>query len=240
MQSKTAMRRVEGFRRMIAQLAYRMWCVLPHQHQIWIGVDDLIEDGMFRAFQITRSAWRDESRSSLCTTIYHAVHNHLYNEYVVRYGNEMRFASLESAGIIEKKRKGNTPADIVSIDALQSEEQVIELPQLSTSEATIYDNVLTDCFVVPVLGKIYQEASSRLQNEMIVWFLQNREKIHLKSPKFRRAAKEFRMLSKEFNLTYWDCEHLMHSPFCMNRLSHELLSVPYDINHPAPAMDKEL
>jgi len=243
--TRRAVSKAEEFRRMVAQIAYKTWTKLPYQHQIWLSVDDLIEDGMFRAYQVAVGTWYDKSKASLCTSIYHAVRNHLHNEYIVRYGNEMRFASLEGAGIMDKRkrtRRGYTPAGMVSIDELKSmdDDRVVELPQLSTSEETIYSNVLTDCFVVPVLGKIYKEASSKLQDQMIIWLFQNKEKVHLKGTKFRRAAKEFRLLAEEHDLTYFDCEHLIRSPRCMNSLSHEILCVPYDLERPAPAMDREL
>jgi hypothetical protein len=248
--SRVKIVKVVQFRRMIAQIAWRTWRLMPRQHQIWISVDDLIEDGMWKAYQIAAGKWFTESKSSLCTSIYHAVHNHLINEYIVKMANEKRFASLESAGIIgyaekrRKKQRGNTPADLVSIDAMVSHvlgEDRQPLPlQLSTSEDTIYQNVLSDCFVIPVLGKIYQEASSKLQHQMVVWFLQQPEKIHFESPKFRRAAKEFRMLSRECNLTYYDCKHLIRSPKCLNQLSINLVGVPYDLDHPTPLYNKEL
>jgi hypothetical protein len=203
---------------------------------------------MFKAYEISIGKWFNTEKGALSTVIYHAVHNLFISEYIVKYGNEMRFASLESAGIIDydakrrKKQRGNTPADMVSLDGLQptGDDRVIQLPQLSTSEDTIYQNVLSDCFVIPVLGKIYKEASSKLQREMITWFLQQPEKLHLKSPKFRRAAKEFRMLTKEFDLTYTDCEHMIHSPKCMNRLSHEFRGLPHDFDNPTPLFNKEL
>src|ERR1700722_6850268 len=241
--SRKAMNKVLEFRRMIAQLSFQTWKMLPHQHQIWIGIDDLIEDGMFKAYQLVQSNWHDTTKSALSTSIYHAVRNHLYNEYTLRYSNEMRFNTLEGAGIVDKRKRksrGFTSAGVVPLDAVTPEGDVYQPPELSTSEETIYNNVLTDCFVVPVLGKIYKEASSKLQDEMIVWFLQNKDKTHLQSPKFRRAAKEFRMLAKELDLTYTDCEHLIRAPLCMNKLSHELLSVPFDMEHPTPSFDKEL
>jgi hypothetical protein len=246
--TRKAVSTVQGFRRMVAGIAIDTWKIIPRQHQIWISVDDLVEDGMFCAYQMVRGDWYDSNKSALSTAIFHTVRKHLFNEYIVRYGNEQRFASLESAGIIDydakyKKKKalvkGNTPTNLVSLDIPPTREEYLPL-QLSISEETIYNNVLTDCFVVPVLGRIYSEASSKLQHEMVVWFLQQPEKLHLKSPKFRRAAKEFRMLSKEFDLTYFDCEHLVHSPKCMNRLSHELLAIPYDLDHPTPLFNKEL
>jgi hypothetical protein len=243
--ARKAVSTVQGFRRMIAQLAIYTWKIMPRQHQIWISVDDLVSDGMFHAYQVMTGEWFDNDKSSISTAIHHTVRNHLFNEYIAKYGNERRFASLESAGIIDydakhkKTKKGNTPASLISLDIPPTEQEFSPL-QLSTSEDTIYNNVLTDCFVVPVLGKIYSEASSKLRDQMIMWFLQQPDKMHLKGLKFRVAAKEFRMLSKEFDLTYFDCEHLIHSPKCMNRLSHELLSVPYDLDHPTPIYNKEL
>lgn len=245
MNARKAVNTVQGFRRMVAKIAFDTWKIIPRQHQIWISVDDLVEDGMFQAYQMMTGTWYDSSKSALSTAIFHTVRRHLFNEYIVRYGNEKRFATLESAGIIDydakhkKEKRGNTPVGLVSLDIPPTREEFLPL-QLSTSEETIYNNVLTDCFVVPVLGRIYHEASSKLQHEMVVWFLQQPEKLHLKSPKFRRAAKEFRMLSKEFDLTYFDCAHLVHSPKCMNLLSHELLSVPYDLDNPTPLFNKEL
>lgn len=251
--SKGALSKAMQFRRMVAQIAIGMWKMLPRQHQIWISVDDLVEDGMFRAYQIASGKWHDESKAKLSTAIYHAVHNHLLNEYIVKYTNEQRYATLESAGIVdydmkhkrrlESKKKRNTPTSVVYIDepVITGEgERVMELPQLSTSEDTIYRNVLSDCFVIPVLGKIYNEASSKLQDEMVVWFIQNKDKVHLKSSKFKRRAREFRMLSREYNLTYDDCLHIFQSPQCMNRLSHQLLGLPFNLDHPTPIFDKEL
>lgn len=228
--------KVQSFRRMIAQLAWRTWKTMPRQHQIWIDIDDLIEDGMFEAYRIVKSNWQDPSKGALSTVIYHVVKNHLHNEYIVRYGNEMRFATLESAGIVKKKRKGLTPANLVSIDA----DKIGEPPQLSTSEETIYSNVLTDCFVIPVIGKIYQEASTRLQEEIVTWFLCNKEKIHTKGRRFRIAAKEFRGLAEEYDLTYFDCQHLFTSSKCMDLLSRELLWIPHSLDNPAPAADRQL
>jgi hypothetical protein len=249
--SRVKIARVSQFRRMVAMLAWRTWRIMPKQHQIWISVDDLIEDGMYKAYEIAAGKWFTETKSSLCNAIYHAVHNHLINEYIVKYGNEKRFASQEAAGFLDydqkrnKKQRGNTPTEVISLDALQPilgamSDRVIMPPQLSVSEDTIYQNVLSDCFVIPILSRIYQEATSGLQDQMIVWFLQQPEKLHLKAPKFRRAAKEFRMLSREYDLTYYDCEHLIHSTVCMNKLSHELLAVPYDLDNPTPIYNKEL
>lgn len=240
--------RLKGFRNMIARLAWQTWRQLPRQHQIWISTDDLIEDGMFKAYQVITSKWYDPNKSALSTTIYHVVQNHLFNEYIQRYGNEMRFASLESAGIIDynqkrkNKQRGLTPAGVYSLDGLtattEEKKYVIDSPHLSTSETTIYDNVLTDCFVVPTLVKIYNGSSHRLKEEMVAWFLQNRDKVHMDGKKFRRAVKEFRSLSGEYDLTYYDCLHLLRSAQCMNRLSIQILSVPYNLDFPTPAYEK--
>lgn len=240
------------FRRMIAQLAWNAWVTLPRQHQIWIGVDDMIEDGMFKAYQIITSKWYDPHKSSVSTAIYHAVHNHLNNEYIKRYCNESRFASLESIGVIdfdEKHRrkklgvvKGLTPAGMVSIDALadfpkSQQEAILESPKMSTSESTIYDSALTNCFVVPALTKIYKEASIRLRHEMVCWFIHTKLG-HEDGRRFRRAAREFREFAETLNLTYYDCLHLVRSQSCMDTLSRELLGVPFLLDYPSPGAER--
>lgn len=231
--------KVNSYRRMIAGLAWRAWVTLPRQHQIWIGLDDMIEDGMFKAYQVISSKWYDPNKSSISTTIYHSVQNYFQNEYIKQYGNEKRFASLESAGIVDydtkhrrkkQKQHGLTPAGLISLDALVElpkvqQEIILEAPQMSTSEESIYNAVLTDCFVVPVLVKIYTEASHRLKEEMFHWFLQNKGKIHIDGKKFRRAAREFRSLSNDFDLNYYDCLHLVQSPSCMWELTREIRAI---------------
>lgn len=248
------MKGVSTVKHLVCQLAWKAWRTLPRQHQIWIGVDDLVEDGMFKAYQVINSKWYDPNKAALTTVVYHAVHNHYMNEYIKKYGNESRFASLESAGIVDydakhkqrkEGKKGLTPAGVVSLDALATTDErglILTPPQLSTSEDVIYNNVLTDCFVVPTLVKIYKEASNRLQEEMVEWFLPQEDKYFQEdtrksrsdNKRFRHAAKEFRMLSEDFNLTYYDCLHLIRSARCTDTLSRELFHIPYMLDYPAP------
>ena len=44
---------VEHYRKLVAMLAWKAWRKLPMQTRMWIGPDDMIEDGMYQVVRLT-------------------------------------------------------------------------------------------------------------------------------------------------------------------------------------------
>lgn len=224
------LKEVESFRMMAAQLAWRAWRKLPMPTKSWIGVDDMIEDAIMHLYQELPHYRKEWSRQS--TFFYHKLHNFYYTQYTERFNilqkrNEMGTFSLQAMREMLGQR--------ASVDDV-----VKQFHEFTVATDSMENNILTECFVVPSLEQIYKEGSSQLRSEMIHWFLRSRMKIHTDSKKFRKAAKEFRHLSRVHDLRRDDCLHLMRSTKCLDMLSRQLLAVPYDLSNPCPAVDRQL
>jgi hypothetical protein len=216
---------------MAAQLAWRAWRKLPMQTKSWIGIDDMVEDALMDCHKMMLTKYNKEW-SSQSTYLYHHMHKFFYTKYTEKFNilqkrNEERTFSLQAM----QEQLGQQ----VSLDDITK-----QFHEFAVSADSIQHNILTECFVVPAIEQIYQEGSSRLKEEMVHWFLQSRMKIHTDSKKFRKAAREFRHLSQVHDLRRDDCLHLMKSAKCLDLLSRQLLSVPYDLDNPCPRADRQL
>ena len=86
------------------------------------------------------------------------------------------------------------------------------------------------------MHEIYLNASQELKVSMVDWFWYKKDKVHLKSKPFQIAAKEFRVLAQQQQLTHIDCLHLVRSPSCLDKLSRTIFEIPYD-HHCSPIVN---
>src|SRR5271154_3690138 len=71
---------IENYRRLVAMMAWKAWRRLPVQTQIWIGVEDMIEDGMAETIRLSRSY--NPKWAAFTTALYHRLHKFYINEYL--------------------------------------------------------------------------------------------------------------------------------------------------------------
>lgn len=229
---------IENYRRLVAQQAWKAWRCLPFSTRTWIGIDDMIEDGMWSVhWFLNKSKCYDPSRSHKYTTILtHILHNMYIRKYIEKYGSQKSGWSRVDGKLV--------PIYVDSLEAMRDrmkegragiDDVVGQIPSLSVTEESIVQSMLTECFVVPALSRVYKQASISLQEEIVNWFW-FKSKVHTKGKPFRRLSGEFRELCKEEMVRYDDCMHLIRSPKCLDSLSRELLWIPYDINNPTPDM----
>jgi hypothetical protein len=240
---------VEQYRKLVAMQAWEAWRKLPMQTRIWIDVDDMIEDGMKEAWKLTKTF--NPSWASFGTAVYHRIHRYFINEYLEFHSAYKRgwMPATKNHKAYSKTRHGNKVTfEFQSMEALMktSENESFEssgiFPALVTSPDSIFENVVTECFVIPTLEKVYKEATPRLQEMIYVWFLSTnvKERNCTKGKPFKKAAKEFRELCKHEQLSCNDCLHLVRSPSCLDKLSRDLFHIPYSLEAPCPAAERVL
>lgn len=245
---------LEAYRRLIAKLAWRTWRGLPAQTRSWLGVDDIIADGTMKAYRYLSKRY-DPDRAQAITGLYHYLHNHFIRRYTEWYWNEKRGLQYVNIPVeIVNKRNGKikfelekrqVPVPEVSIQAMQDRVNAIGgkplealMPELSTTEDLLLQNVVSECFVLPALERVYKEASPKLQSAIVAWFLQSGGTVQGRFPKsgkrFDRLSTEFRELCFHYHVECEDCIHIVRSPTCLDNLSRRLLWIPYDLNNPTP------
>lgn len=223
---------MEDYRGLVRMQAWRAWKALPHSVRVWIGIDDLIEYGMWKAFSYLKTHY-DPSRSDKVTTgLYHVLHNAFIREYIEVHGAWKRgWIRTEDGKLISMK--------MISIqgmkDKLGPNADVIEIKDMVTSPDSILADTHALCHVVPAITKVFEKSSLRLKGEIVNW-LWNGEHVRVKSKPFRKYAKEFRKLCKEEQIYCDDVIHLVRSPECMDALSRRVLGGPFDLNNPTPAI----
>jgi len=189
----------------------------------------MIEDGMAAAFHLLTSGKHryNAEWSSFSTALYHRMHKFYINNYIEKYCAQQRGWMKVNGKLVPIPHKSlEGMAEALNVKA--SVDDVIgKIPDLITSPNSIYDNTLTQCFVVPSLVHVYRNASLHLQTEFINWFWYA-NKVHKKGKPFEKAAKEFRKLAAPEHLTLQDCVHIMRSPECLDVLSRKLFDIPYD------------
>lgn len=226
---------VELYRRMVAKAAWAAWRSLPMQTRTWIEVEDMIEDGMLAAWKLANNPLRrrrfDPSRGEFSTVLHHKLHNYFIRNYIEKYGSQ-------KSGWVFCRDKGKLVSiNILSLQGMQEklrdngtatmDDIVHSIPDLVVSPDTIMEDVMTECFVVPILQKIYTSSSDNLKQQFVDWFWYTRAKVHAKSRPFKQASKEFRSLCREENLTCDDCVHIVRSPTCLDSLSRRIFGIPY-------------
>jgi len=215
----------ENFRRLVAREAWSMWRTLSGHTRVWLGVDDLIEEGMRWVAMVGIPQWR-MWRGSVGTFICTGVRN-LFRDmrsYLRRTGRD-DYRELSLDGLLADSRQ----------DARDHMAKEINWALRDTMAS---QKVTQDCMVVPVVLEVYRRASAPLRREMTNWFLntQDQGRLHLETRTFRLARDEFRGLAQRGGLGMEDCEHVLKSPSCLDQLSREWRWVPFNLECPTPAL----
>jgi hypothetical protein len=227
---------MEDYRGLVRMQAWRAWKALPHSVRVWIGIDDLIEYGMWKAYSYLKNHYDHERSAKVTTGLYHALHNSFIREYIEVHGawkrgwvrtEDGKLISMKLASLQAMKDKLGTNAVIDDV--------IGKIPDMVTSPDSIVDDTHTLCHVVPALAKVFEKSSLRLQGEIVNW-LWNGEHIRVKSKPFRKYSKEFRKLCKEEQIFCDDVIHLVRSAECMDAFSRKVLGGPFDINDPTPGI----
>lgn len=241
---------IEGYRKLVAMQAWEAWRRLPMQTRMWIGIEDLIEDGMKEVWKLTKTY--NPNYASFTTAVYHRTHRYFINEYLEFHSAQKRgWTRIKEGDGFKKsdKRYGHKRAfEFQSLEALTAKtkenmtyDEAGVYPALTVTPQSIVDNVLTECFVVPALVTVYKEATPRLKDSIYEWFLTTQpSRIHLKGKPFRKASREFRELCKYEHITCQDCVHLIRSPSCLDSLHRKLFGVCRDLDNPTPKVERVL
>ena len=217
-----AMHLAEGFRRMVGEQAFITWQKLPPHTRAWLSVEDMLSDGMHWVVYSIIPRW-EPRRGALSTFLYKCIRTYFDKTY-------------ESVYLTKGRWEGRT----TSLQALlyKSDE-----PQSDTlvmadllGDVTEPERIIRDCYVAELIKQIYDESSDRLKQEIKRWFLGGLERVRTNSPNFLLASREFRSLAGVRHLHYEECNHLIHSPKCLDKLSREILLVPFDLDHPTPGL----
>jgi hypothetical protein len=241
---------IERYRKLVAMEAWKAWRKLPMQTRMWIGIEDLIEDGMKEVWKLTKTYNPDYA--SFTTAVYHRTHRYFINEYLEFHSAQKRgWTRIKEGDGYKKtnKRFGHKRAfEFQSMEALTAKtkdnmtyDEAGVYPALTVSPETITQNAVTECFVVPALVAVYRAATSQLQDSMYEWFLTTKpSRIHLTGKPFKKASCEFRKLCKCENITCSDCVHLVRSQSCLDSFHRSLFGVCRDLDYPTPAVEKML
>ncbi len=201
---------IESYRKLVAMQAWKAWRHLPMQTRMWIDIEDMVEDGMMQAWKLTQTY--NPNWANFTTALYHRLHKFFINEYLEQHSALKRGWTKIKEGdgyMASNKRFGQKRAyEFQSLDAIaakdnKSAEETGVYPPLVVSPDSITNNVMTECFVVPALERIYKEASPKLQNSIFEWFITTEaSRIHTGGQKFNKRAKEFRELCKHASTLY--------------------------------------
>lgn len=181
------------YQRMVAKLAWGIYSKIPIHSQSWISVEDLIQDGMSWVVLKGIPSW--DHKHKLSTIIHWGVQNYLTDQYLKHL-------------ICEKRR------ETMVIGLLDSNYH----SWVGETEVS-----LKNCYVVPMIMRIYDYASPELKTELLRWFLTS-ERNHLATLKFRMASREFRRLALREGLDINDCRHLLTNEICLKSLSRSLMN----------------
>src|ERR1700751_2118274 len=94
---------LEKYRRLVAMMAWKAWRRLPIQTRIWIGVEDMIEDGMMAAWQLSQTY--NPNWASFTTGLYHRLHNFYINEYLEFHSAQKRGWTVLEKGYVSPQGK---------------------------------------------------------------------------------------------------------------------------------------
>ncbi len=212
----------ESYRRMVSKLAWNVWRKLPPQTRTWLQVEDLIQDGMEWVVTIGIPKYRRDE-ASLCTFLYVGIGNYFKTEYLMKLYHRKRYEGrtvslegLDLVGVDDVKYPLET-----RIDALVDRKSQVD--------------IVRGCWVVPMLVRIFRQATELLRRELRRWFLRTRTtRIHSRQRlgrltnrqvDFSLARYEFLGLASREGLDYDDCDHLLTNPFCQRQLKLELARV---------------
>lgn len=220
------------FHNMVAKEAHRVWRTLPSHTRVWVSVEDIMQDGMIKL--VTEIIPKlNKERASLSTFAYRSIRNYLDDEYTVKFGG--RTKKLPSGRRWYQRHNEGSTVGIEDLVVTGRERRNCWDALHSMARNLVQSDMSRECWVVPTLLEIHTKASNELKSEIVHWFLTN-ERLRLDTPKFCSCCKEFRSLASECGFDVEDCRHLFQSPVCMDQLSRELRWVPYNLEHPTPAL----
>lgn len=209
----------EGYRRMVSKMAWNVWRKLPPQTRVWLQVEDLIEDGMEWVVTVGIPKYRRDE-ASLCTFLYVGVGNYFKSEYLMKAYQRSRY---------EGRTVSLDSLDLIGVDDMRH-------PLESRVEALVdrksQVDMIRGCWVVPMMVRIFKQATELLKQELRRWFLRvEKARIHTRQRlgrltnrqlEFSLARHEFLSLARRERVEYDDCKHLLTNPFCQRELKFEL------------------
>lgn len=204
---------VEKYRPMIAKAAWQAWRRLPVHTRTWIGIDDLIEDGMRWAHVRMARRWNPD-RSNFLTWIYNASRNFYYGKYIeplveAQKRNEHQTISIQAVEDFYRERGK-------AIDF----ERVFRLRPLDPNV-----DILKACYVVDAFVVLFSRSSPELQAAIVRWFLRpEHTKYNITGRRFIETSREFRRLANWQKLDINDCRHLITSQPCLEEVSRRVLN----------------
>lgn len=218
---------IAGYRGMIAKEAWTAWLMLPAQTRAWIGLDDMIQDGV--VFACYRALHKHDIKrdASFGTYLCGLLKNYYKCKYV-----DAQYAQLRC--------ERNT----VSIQSIEAQHNTrgedYDFEQAYRLENPVEIDPLVECYAVNLFIKVYEEASSVLKQHLVRWFLRppERTKFNMCGRRFIETSREFRELADTYQFDINDCRHIMRSPECLDALSRHVLSIPYDLDNPVPVVDR--
>lgn len=217
-----AMHLAEGFRRMVGEQAYLSWRKLPPHTRAWLSVEDMVSDGMRWAAMEGVSRWQPR-KGGLSTWMYIGLRTYFDKTYESRYLTKQRYEGYTVSLFGPLSGSDEPKSDmLVLADRL--------------GDASIPEKIIRDCYVAELIKSIYDESSERLKEEIKRWFLGGLQRVRTNTPNFLKASSEFRSLAGCRHVGYVECRHLVSSPKCLDKLSREILLVPYDLDNPCPGI----
>ena len=231
---------IERYKGLIASESQKVWSKLPKQTRAWIGLDDMIAQGVYYAW---RKLHKEAERSHLFGNRRRGKHHRWQPDKGRSWGSYLKWSlymDFDNDYISRvEQAKQRCETRVVSIDQLQADsnqgsEYMVELDALMAEKPRppVYN-----CIIVNSLFQLYDRASADLQQEMIRWFLESdKTKFHLTGKKFLDRRSEFRSLAVTHRITIDDCRHVMGSPVCLDLFSRKAKWIPYDINDPTPGV----
>lgn len=209
----------EKYRRMVSQLACKIYQKLPPHTRVWLSLDDLIQDGMNWVVTTGIPKYQKE-KAAMSTFLHEGVENYLKN-YTYRAYQSGRY----EGGTISI-----CDLDLVGIDGhkYSLETRVEALRDTYTPET-----ILRECWVVPMMLRVFKRATAMLRRELKRWFFRDEgERLqHLDDANgcltdgqlnFVLARSEFLGLANDVGLGYDECHHLMTRPGCQGQLKFAL------------------
>lgn len=212
---------LQQYRGLVVQEANKVWRRLPKQTRAWIGLDDMIESGMYFAWKTYKYKWEEGKGASLGTYL----KNHLFkfydNHIIGPYQDAVKRCDKSTVSMNDMESKAQESGRDFQI------EKYMLVPT--------HDHDI-DCEVAQCLVKVYNDASPELQQQMVKWFLQSdRTKLHTTGRKFREYKGEFTTLAAKYHVTIATCRHLLTSEVCLDEFSRFTLQIPYNLDNPTPA-----
>ena len=214
---------VESYRGLVVQEAVRVWNRLPLQTRNWLGIEDLVEDGVTWTWQLYRKGKWDPSKGASFGTY---VKNHLFKHF----DNHFIAVYQEAMGRCEK----NTTSIQGLAARYEADGGTFELERLMSQERHVHH---IDCEITESILGIYKDATPELRAQMVSWFLlNNKTKITTWGEKFRRHKREFREHARKYGVGINECRHLLRSPICLDQFCRMALWVPYNLDDPSPGV----